>query len=57
MDGSEDGFVDPSFTLDFAEALHDAGSVALVEEVEGAQHNDMYLPRYVGDLILTWLER
>jgi acetyl esterase/lipase len=57
MYGGEDGFVDPSFALDFAEALDAAGSEVLVEEVEGAQHNDMYLPRYVGDLILTWLER
>ncbi len=25
--------------------------------VEGAQHNDMFLPRFVGDLVATWLER
>jgi acetyl esterase/lipase len=57
MYGEEDGFVEPSFALDFADALTGAGSEALVEGVEGAQHNDMYLPRFVGDLIATWLER
>jgi acetyl esterase/lipase len=56
MYGSEDGFVDPSFAFDFAAALTEGGSVALVEEVEGAQHNDMFVPRFVGDLIVTWLE-
>ncbi len=57
MYGEEDGFVEPSFAFDFADALTGAGSEALVEGVEGAQHNDMYLPRFVGDLIATWLER
>ncbi len=56
MYGVEDGFVAPSFTVDFADALNAAGSTALVEAVEGAQHNDMYLPEHVGDLILAWLE-
>ncbi|HEY6628317.1 MAG TPA: alpha/beta hydrolase [Acidimicrobiia bacterium] len=57
MYGEEDGFVEPSFAFDFGDALTGAGSEALVEGVEGAQHNDMYLPRIVGDLIATWLER
>jgi acetyl esterase/lipase len=56
MYGSEDGLIAPSFTFDFGEALTDAGSTAVIEEVEGAQHNDMYSPQYVGDLIATWLE-
>ncbi len=56
MYGEEDGFVSPSFTIDFADALDDSGSQALVEAVEGAQHNDMYFPEYVGDLIVAWLE-
>jgi acetyl esterase/lipase len=57
MYGEEDGFVEPSFAFDFADALTGAGSAALVEGVAGAQHNEMYLPSYVGDLIATWLER
>ena len=56
MYGEEDGFIAPSFTIDFADALNDSGSEALVEAVEGAHHNEMYLPQFVGDLILAWLE-
>jgi len=56
MYGDEDGLIDSSFTFDFAEALTGAGSEALVEGVEGARHNDMYSPRFVGDLIAVWLE-
>jgi acetyl esterase/lipase len=56
MYGEEDGFIAPSFTIDFGEALTGAGSDALVEAVEGARHNDMFLPGVVGDLILAWLE-
>ena len=56
MYGEEDGLIDLSFATDFAEALTGAGSEALVEVVEGAQHNDMYYPDIVGDLIVTWLE-
>jgi acetyl esterase/lipase len=57
MYGDQDGLIAPSFTFDFADALEEAGSEVLVEGVEGAQHNDMYSPSYVGDLIATWLER
>ena len=57
MHGEEDGFVDISFATDFAEALTEGGSDALVEVVEGARHNDMDDPGFVGDLIVTWLER
>jgi len=55
MYGDADGLIDSSFTFDFADALEGAGSEALVEEVEGARHNDMYAPRFVGDLIASWL--
>ncbi|MGH8913035.1 MAG: alpha/beta hydrolase [Acidimicrobiia bacterium] len=57
MHGEDDAFVDLSFATRFADALEDDGSEALVEVVEGARHNDMYHPAFVGDLILTWLER
>jgi acetyl esterase/lipase len=57
LHGEEDGFVDLSFAEDFAAALTDAGSEALVEVVEGASHNDMHDPVYVGDLVVTWLDR
>jgi len=56
MYGEDDGLIAPSFTFDFADALDGAGSEALVEMVEGAQHNDMFSPGFVGDLIATWLE-
>jgi acetyl esterase/lipase len=56
MYGEADGLIDSSFTFDFADALEGAGSKALVEGVEGARHNDMYAPRFVGDLIATWLD-
>lgn len=56
MYGDEDGLISSFFTFDFADALEGAGSEALVEGVEGARHNDMYSPRFVGDLIAVWLE-
>ena len=57
MHGEEDGLIDLSFATDFAEALNEAGSEALVEVVEGARHTEMQDPDVVGDLILAWLER
>ena len=57
MHGSDDGLVDYSFTADFDEALTTSGSSSLIEVVEGARHNDMHDPDFVGDLIVVWLER
>ena len=57
MHGEEDGLIDLSFATDFAEALTEAGSEALVEVVEGARHTEMQDPDVVGDLILAWMER
>ena len=57
MHGEEDVLVDLSFATSFADSLTEAGSEALVEVVEGARHNDMHNPDFVGDLIITWLER
>ena len=54
--GGDDEIVDSSFAFDFAEALNGAGSEALVEEVEGALHTEMFEPSLVGDLVATWLE-
>ncbi len=57
MYGDEDGLVADSFAIDFAAALVGSGSTALLEKVEGARHNDMHDPVFVGDLIVTWLDR
>ncbi len=57
MHGEEDGLIDLSFATDFADALTDAGSEAVVEVVEGARHTEMQDPDVVGDLILAWMER
>ncbi len=57
MYGDEDGIVSDDFAIDFAAALTDSGSTALLEVVEGARHNEMHDPDMVGDLILTWLDR
>ena len=57
MHGSRDGLVEYAFTADFDEALRASGSESLVEIVEGARHQDMRDPDFVGDLILVWLER
>lgn len=57
LHGDRDGIVEQSFTFDFEAALADAGSVVLVEIVEGADHDDIYEPDLVGDLIVTWLLR
>lgn len=57
MYGELDGIVDDSFAFNFHEALLESGSTSLLEEVEGARHNDMHDPALVGDLIVTWLER
>ena len=57
MHGDEDALIDLSYATDFADALTEAGSEALVEVVEGARHADMQDPDVVGDLMLAWLER
>lgn len=57
MHGGSDGLVDYSFAADFADALGEAGAQVVVEIVEGARHRDMHDPEFVGDLIITWLER
>jgi acetyl esterase/lipase len=57
MYGGSDGIVDSRFAADFDRALTDSGSESLLEEVEGALHNNMRDPDWVGDLIVVWLER
>lgn len=57
MYGGSDGLVDPSFSIDFHEALLASGSDSLLEPVEEARHNQMRDPDWVGDLIVVWLER
>ncbi|MEE9178448.1 MAG: alpha/beta hydrolase [Acidimicrobiia bacterium] len=57
MYGGSDGIVDSRFATDFHLALTDSGSESLLEEVEGALHNNMRDPDWVGDLIVVWLER
>lgn len=55
MYGEEDDLVAPDFATEFGDALTDAGKEAEVEEVDGAEHNDMFDPDVVGDRILDWL--
>jgi hypothetical protein len=57
MFGEFDGLVDDRFASDFHQAIVEAGGDSLLELVEGARHNDMPDPTFVGDLIVTWLER
>jgi acetyl esterase/lipase len=57
MYGGSDGIVDSQFAIDFNGALVDSGSETFLEEVEGAVHSQMKDPDWVGDLIVTWLER
>ncbi len=57
MFGDRDALVDPSFALDFHQALVDAGADSTLELVEGARHMDLRDPASVGDLIVVWLER
>jgi pimeloyl-ACP methyl ester carboxylesterase len=57
MYGELDGIVADSFAFDFHDALESSGSTSLLERVEGARHRDMDDPDFVGDLIVTWLER
>lgn len=57
MYGELDGIVADSFAFDFFDALEASGSSAFLELVEGARHQDMDDPDFVGDLIVTWLER
>ncbi len=57
MFGDRDSLIDPSFALDFHQALVDAGADSTLELVEGARHMDLRDPAVVGDLILVWLER
>lgn len=57
MYGDLDGLVEPSFATGFHTALTDSGSTSLLELVEGARHNNLREPDWVGDLIVVWLER
>jgi acetyl esterase/lipase len=57
LHGENDSLLDLAFATDFAAALTDAGSEALVEVVEGARHGDLQDPDVVGDLIAAWLAR
>lgn len=57
MYGDEDVIVQPSFAVDFHEALVASGVDSTLEVVEGARHMDLRDPDTVGDLILAWLER
>lgn len=50
-----DALVDLDFATDFAAALTEAGSPALVEVVEGARHGDLQDPDVVGHLVTAWL--
>jgi len=55
--GENDSIVDASFAFNFHDALLESGSESLLELVEGARHNNVRDPDWVGDLIVTWLER
>jgi acetyl esterase/lipase len=57
MYGELDGIVADTFAFDFFDALESSGSSAFLELVEGARHQDMDDPGYVGDLIAAWLDR
>ncbi|MEA1903892.1 MAG: alpha/beta hydrolase [Actinomycetota bacterium] len=57
MYGDRDVFVDDSFAVSFHNELKEAGSESLLELVEDARHNELRDPDWVGDLIVTWLER
>jgi len=57
MYGDQDGIVDDSFAFDFHNALLNSGSDSVLELVEGARHMNVREPAWVGDLIVTWLER
>jgi acetyl esterase/lipase len=57
LHGESDGIVDFTHAVEFQRALAEAGSEALLEIVEGARHRDLHDPAFVGDLIVTWLER
>lgn len=57
MFGDRDALIDPSFALDFHQALVDAGADSTLELVEGARHMDLRDPVFVGELIAVWLER
>lgn len=57
MYGENDGLVDSDFAVDFHNGLLEGGVDSLLELVEGARHGDMADPGWVGDLIVTWLQR
>lgn len=57
LHGENDGIVDFTHAVEFQRALAESGSGALLEIVEGARHRDLHDPAFVGDLIVTWLER
>lgn len=57
MHGDTDAIVQPSFSVEFHEALTASDVDATLEIVEGASHMGLRDPDIVGELIVTWLER
>lgn len=57
MYGNNDALVPPVFAIDFHTALTGSGGASDIELVEGADHNDLRNPDWVGDLVVTWLDR
>lgn len=57
MHGEADSLAGVFFTEDMAEALDDAGHPVTVELLPGQEHNDIFEPEVIADLLVGWVLR
>lgn len=55
--GTVDSLAGVFFTEDMADALEGAGHPVTVELLPGREHNDVFLPEVVADLLVAWVLR
>ena len=55
--GEADSLAGVFFTEDMAEALDDAGHPVTVELLPGQEHNDIFEPEVIADLLVGWVLR
>lgn len=55
--GEADSLAGVFFTEDMADALEGAGHPVTVELLPGQEHNDIFLPEVIADLLVAWVLR
>jgi acetyl esterase/lipase len=55
--GDADSLVGVFFTEDMADALEGAGHPVTMELLSGREHNDLFRPEVIADLLVAWVQR